>query len=357
MRGSGLRATGDLRLVLEEVGVRLALAAQSVETVGHTVTALAEGLEGSDAEGLVQAATTRLIGMALSGLAAPGGLWSPAVAAGTKRVPQDGKGGSGIRREGSQESRRTAIEGRILEDLPMVIVEVGTATSRQGDQLVAIGIEANGVKRVLGIQPGSGADREAVEGLVEGLYRRGLHAVNGSPLLLITEGTEAADAAFLARWPRSVRVAHCQKAVTERVLAHLNVDSQGAVRQEMQEAFGVAEASRALVRLEALEQRLRSRWPGAAASLSRHAAASLTVKRLCAGSPLERSVSTLSVLRTAVEQARLWGRDAQQGSGGTADPLLKGAALWEQRTRRVIGYEEMPRLALALAQTGLERTA
>ncbi len=150
-------------------------------------------------------------------------------------------------------------------------------------------------------------------------------------------------------------MAHYQKAVTERVLAHLNVESQEHVRAELREAFSNAEASRALVRLEALEQRLRSRWPGAAVSLGRHAAASLMVKRLCAGSALERSISTLGVLRTAVEQARLWGREAAGAS--TTDPLLAGAALWERRTRRVIGYEDMPQLALALVQTGLERTA
>ncbi|MHB8333106.1 MAG: transposase [Candidatus Dormibacteria bacterium] len=248
-----------------------------------------------------------------------------------------------------------AIQGRILEELPMVAVEVGTASSRKGSQLVAIGIDANGVKRVLGIQPGSGADREAVEALAADLYRRGLNAANGNSLLLITEGTEAEETAFLSRWPRSMRVAHCQKAMMEKVLAHLGVDSQEHVRKELQEAFGIADAARALVRLEALEQRLRSRWPGAAASLSRHAAASLTVKNLGVGGLLERSISTLSVLRTAVEQARIWGHEAQ--GVGSADPLPLGAVLWEQRTRRVIGYEEMPRLVDGLAQAGLERTA
>ena len=296
MRGSGAKASGDMRAVLGEIGRHLTQAAQSVEAVGRTVAALAEGLEGCDADGAVEAATTRLIGLALGGLTVPGELWPPATAAGTKRVP-DGRGGSGIRREGSQETGLMAIQGRILEDLPMVAVEVGTAGSRKGDQLVAVGIDANGVKRVLGIQPGSGADREAVEGLAADLYRRGLHAANGSSLLLITEGTEAEDAAFLARWPRSMRVAHCQRAVTERVLAHLSIDSQEHVRADLREAYDIADAPRALVRLEALEQRLRSRWPGAAASLSRHAAASLTVKRLCAGSTLERSISTLILQR------------------------------------------------------------
>ena len=351
VRGSGLKATEDVQGILEEIGGRLAQAAQSVEAMGQTVAALAEGLAGTDAEGLVQAATTRLIGLALGALAVPEGLSSLAVAG--KRASQGGRGVPAVRRGTSQEAGLVAIQARILEDLPMAVVEVGTAGSPRGDQLVAVGIEANGVKRVLGVQPGSGADREAVERLAADLYRRGLHAAQGS-LLLITEGTEAEDATFLARWPRT-RVGHCQRAVTEKVLAHLSDESQGPVREALQEAFGVTEAARALARLEALEQRLHSRWPGAAASLSRHASASLTVKRLCAGSRLERSVSTLAVLRTAVEQARLWGRDAQ--GADVSDPLLAGAALWEERTRRVIGYEEMPQFVAALAQTGLERTA
>ncbi len=185
MRGSGSKATGDLQTVLEEIGGRLAQAAQSVEVVGQTVAALAEGLAGADADGLVQAATTRLIGLALGGLAAPGGLWSPAVVTRTKRVQQDGRGVPGIQQEDGQEAEFAAIQGRILEELPMVVAEVGTASSRKGSQLVAVGIEAGGVKRVLAVQPGSGADRKAVGELAADLYRRGLHAANGNPLLLI----------------------------------------------------------------------------------------------------------------------------------------------------------------------------
>ena len=351
MRGSGLKATEDVQGILEEIGGRLAQAAQSVEAMGQTVTALAEGLAGADAERLVQAATTRLIGLALNMVAAPDGLSSLASAG--RRASQDDRSVFDVRRGASQEAALAAIEERILEDLPMAVVEVGTASFPRGEQLVAVGIEANGVKRVLGIQPGSGANREAVERLAADLYRRGLHAAQGS-MLLITEGTEAEDTTFLARWPRT-RVGHCQRAVTEKVLGHLSDESQGPVREALQEAFGITEAAMALARLEALEQRLQSRWPGAAASLSRHASASLTVKRLCAGGRLERSVSTLAVLRTAVEQARLWGREAQ--GADRADPLLGGAALWEERTRRVIGYEEMPQFLATLAQAGLERTA
>lgn len=346
MRGSGSVATGDLQAVLAEIGGRLTQAAQSVEAVGRTVAALAEGLTATDAEGLVPAATARLIGLAL------GGAWPTAAMGATAK---DGRDARSNRKESGQEIELGAFLGRILEDLPVVAVEVGSASCRKGDQLVAIGIEANGAKRVLGIQPGSGANREAVEQLAADLYRRGLHAANGGSLLLITEGTDAADAAFLGRWPRGMRVAHCQKAVMDKVLAHLSADDQEHVREELRAAYSIAEASRALARLEALEQRLRSRWPGAAASLSRHAAASLTVKRLGVGGMLERSISTLSVLRTAVEQARLWGREAQ--GAGSMDPLPLGAVLWEQRTRRVIGYEDLPQLVAALARTGLERTA
>jgi len=330
------QATSDVRAMLEEIGGRLTQVAQSVETVGRTVTTLAEGLAGVGAEGPVQATTRRLIELALGGLAVP---------------LTDPKGVSrGSRREKAAE--RIDIQGRLLEELEMAVVEVGTASSQHGDQVVAIGIEGNGSKRVLGIQPGSGADAEVVGALAEDLYRRGLHAANGSALLLITEGTYAQDEAFLSRWPRRLQVTHCQKAVTEKVLAHLGIEIQAQVRQELQSAFDIASASTALVRLDALEQRLRNRWPGAATSLRRHAAVSLTVKRLGLGRTLERSLSTLGVLRTAIEKTHRW-RNEVQGS----DPLLDGAALWEQRTRRVIGYEDMPQLLAALRKTDLERTA
>ena len=350
MKGS---AAGDLKAVLGEIGGRLEQAAQSVAAMGQMVAVLAEGLEGTDAERLVQAATTRLIGLALGEAAVPGGVRRTSDRSGD--APHDRKSIPGVGRAGDRGREQTSIQRRILEGLPMVVVEVGTVRAEGDDHLMAIGVEATGVKRVLGIQPGSGANRDAVAGLVVDLYRRGLHAANGTRLLLITEGTDAEDLAFLERWPQSMRVAHCQKAVTEKVLAHLGSDSQENVRKELREAFNIPDAARALVRLEAVEQRLRSRSPGAATSLSRHAAASLTVKHLCGGSVLERTISTLGVLRTAVEQARLWGRNAV-ADDGAAGPLYEGAALWEQRTRRVIGHEDMSRLALALAQAQ-ERTA
>ena len=115
-----MKATEDVQGILEEIVGRLAQAAQSVEAMGQTVAALAEGLAGADAAGLAQAATTRLIGLALNAVAAQDGLSSLAVAG--KFAAQEGKGVSAVPRRPIQEADRVAIQGRILEDLPMVLV-------------------------------------------------------------------------------------------------------------------------------------------------------------------------------------------------------------------------------------------
>ena len=117
-----MKATEDVQGILEEIGGRLAQAAQSVEAMGQTVTALAEGLAGADAERLVQAATTRLIGLALNMVAAPDGLSSLASAG--RHASQDDRSVFDVRRGASQEAALAAIEERILEDLPMAVVEV-----------------------------------------------------------------------------------------------------------------------------------------------------------------------------------------------------------------------------------------
>lgn len=63
--GIGFEGLRDAQAVLGEIRERLTQATQSVAAVGRPVTALAEGLRGAEAKAAVQAATARLIGLAL----------------------------------------------------------------------------------------------------------------------------------------------------------------------------------------------------------------------------------------------------------------------------------------------------
>lgn len=237
--------------------------------------------------------------------------------------------------------------GLFLDETPMAVVEIGTTSYRGNPAAVAVGIDPNGHKRVLGYRAGSTYDRITATAMCQELYARGLRPSEGTQLLAVTDGAEAIDQAFLERFPRAA-VAHCQRAVEENVLAHLAPDMREDARRELRSAWNLEDLAQAENDLAIVCDQWASLFTqgreGVWAQLDR----TLTVNRLGLGPALGRTLSTLCVLRTAVTECRRLGA---RNAGPGEDPFLLGVEGWLSATRRVIGHEGLAGLAKALGSS------
>jgi transposase-like protein len=67
--------------------------------------------------------------------------------------------------------------------------------------VVALGITREGVKVVLGFEPGASESAPVVKALVARLQTRGFGPIPGHRLLVVLDGSKPLERAVLARWP------------------------------------------------------------------------------------------------------------------------------------------------------------
>lgn len=260
------------------------------------------------------------------------------------------------RGRGPDADARTAGQGaevvpplrRSWQDTPLVVVQAATARSYGHSVLCALGISADGQKRVLGYRWDTTSMQGAAAAFIEDLFERGVKAPTESHLLWVTDGGQALDQAIARRYPGAHR-GLCRRAFSERVLAYVTKSAaEGEVRDALRRALGHApdEMRRGLDRLA---QSLVLPHPGAAQAVREGIEGVLVVPSLSLDPVLSASLASVATLRTAVAEAVRLGR---QTDGGEEDPLAAGSEQFERRTRRILGYEALSALEHALARPG-----
>lgn len=238
------------------------------------------------------------------------------------------------------EGKSSAPSSRVLTprapSRPPAVVEAGSpvvawiaACSRQQEWTsVAIGVDIEGNKQVLAVQGGSTS-----EALV---CRRLLEAVGESVRLVITDGSLTLDDTVRLRWDAPPFVAHCQSAVCQSVMAHLQGEKRRWAAEQLRRAWSQS-GPQAEAALKAVLADLRKSHPGAADRLARSLAATLVVDQLGVKSPLREHMVLAGVPRMAFLGAVKWG-------GVEPEALKAGLATWLRRTKRLPGYRALPGL-------------
>lgn len=226
---------------------------------------------------------------------------------------------------------------RQLVDVRYVVLFLGAVTVRGAWATVAIGVTADGVKRVLGLWRGCGADVVVARTAVEGLSARGLDVSQG--LLVVHDGSQALDAAVSRVWGRTAVIAHCQQCVWTDVLAHLPEQDRPRVRRELQ-AVSAASGEERSRQLVAVTAALTEAHPGAAQRLKRSGPALCSVSDLDVPSPLREHLQSLGPIRQL-------GTVAAQSRGSAAGPAAIREVLpaVQAGMRRISGYQALPALA------------
>lgn len=239
------------------------------------------------------------------------------------------------------------LKRRLWDRTPLVVVEAATVRSFGQSVLCSVGIDASGKKHVLGLAFKATSSQQGPSvAFVEDLFGRGVKAADGHHLLFVTDGGVALDQAIERRYPGS-HLGLCHAALRERVLAHLrHTPAELQTRSELGRALGQAQPDEIRRHLDRLGQSLSLSHPGAAASVREGLRGALVLAGLGPSPALYRSLATVSVLRTAIAEAAHLGRSQTALEG--EDAMALGVERWEEKTRRLMGYEGLEALSLAL---------
>lgn len=240
--------------------------------------------------------------------------------------------------------------GRDLSNLDLAALLLDGVHVHEHVLLVALGVDSDGQKHVLGVREGASENATACTALLSDLRERGLRTDRTT--LIVIDGSKALAKAVRDVFGSRALIQRCQAHKTRNVLEQLPEEARPSVHQALRDAYAAGDAERAKKMLTNLARRLRQDHPGAASSLDEGLDETLTVMRLGLPRRLERQLSTTNAIENLIGSVRLLGNRVKRWRGGrmilrwTVTAVADAAS----RFRRVTGAREgMAKLLRALA--------
>lgn len=216
--------------------------------------------------------------------------------------------------------------------------------------VVALGIDACGVKHPLGIWEGATENKAVCRRSLADLQGRGLSADEG--LLVVIDGSKALRAAVRDAFGDQAAVQRCRIHKQRNVLGHLPEAERPWVRRKLSEAWALDDAEAACRRLRELARALDQKRPGAAASLREGLEETLTITRLGLSieGALARTLRSTNPIESMLSVSRERSRNVKRWRGGEMVLRWSAAGILdaERSFRRVRGHRELPKLRAAL---------
>ena len=256
---------------------------------------------------------------------------------------------SSVSRAFVQRTRRALAQlmSRRLDDVRLAVLMLDGIELKGRTNIVCLGISTEGVKIPLGLWEGSSENATVATALLSDLVERGLDSEQGT--LFVIDGSKALRKAIRAVFGERMPVQRCLRHKERNVLDHLPERDRPALRRRLRQAWALDDPDRALARLQALAAELERSHPGAAASLREGVAETLTLSRLGITGSLKRTLASTNPCESMIERVRRTSRNVKRWQSGemalrwTAAGMLEA----ERQFRRVIGYRELAKLALA----------
>ena len=169
-------------------------------------------------------------------------------------------------------------------------------------------------------------------------------------MLFIIDGSKALRKAVRSVFGEPVPVQRCIWHKERDVMDHLPESERLAVRARLRRAWRETDHDRALEQLKRLAAELERTHPGAAGSLREGMEETLTVIKLGIKGKLRRTLestnpceSMIDTVRRTQRNIKRW-QDGEMGLRWTAAGMIEA----EKQFRKVIGYTQLPQLAIAI---------
>ena len=240
-----------------------------------------------------------------------------------------------------------ALMSRSLADLRLAALMLDGIELKGRCCVVALGITTDGIKTPLGLWDGSTENKTVTAHLLADLVARGLDVEQG--VLVVLDGSKALRAAVNDVFG-PVPVQRCVRHKERNVLEHLPERDRPAVKSRMRRAWASDNHQLALDGLRQLADELDRSHPGAAASLREGLQETLTLTRLGIRGRLKLTLMSTNPIESMIEIVRRTSRNVKRWQSGdmclrwTAAGMLEA----EQQFRKIIGYADLAKLAIAV---------
>lgn len=240
---------------------------------------------------------------------------------------------------------------RDLTDLKLCALLVDGLHVSDHTILVAMGIDLQGEKHVLGLAEGATENATACKQLLVGLEDRGLKFQHS--FLAVIDGSKALRRAIRDIFGSRAIVQRCQEHKKRNVTEQLPDYLKNEVRARMHAAYCAQNETAAHAQLLLLLQVLDKDHPGAAASLREGLEETLAVKRLGLPFSLERALSTTNIIENLMGSIRNATQRVQHWRNGSMIVRWVAMALIdaEPGLRPIAAKAHIPQLLKSLATT------
>jgi putative transposase len=240
-----------------------------------------------------------------------------------------------------------SLMSRPLADLRLAALMLDGIELKGRCCVVALGVTTDGVKTPLGLWDGSTENKTVTAHLLADLVDRGLDVEQG--VLVVLDGSKALHAAVNEVFG-PVPVQRCVRHKERNVLEHLPERDRPAVKTRLRRAWASDNYQLALDALEQLAAELDRSHPGAAASLREGLNETLTLTRLGIRGRLKLTLQSTNPIESMIEIVRRTSRNVKRWQSG--DMCLRWTAAGmldaEQQFRKIIGYADLAKLAVAI---------
>jgi putative transposase len=249
--------------------------------------------------------------------------------------------------EASREKLKALME-RPLGPLKLCAILIDGTPFKGRQMIVALGIDNDGRKTVLGLREGATENAAVVNSLLSELLERGLDFT--TPRLYILDGGKALHAAVKQHAGEAAFIQRCQVHKKRNVVDHLPEEYKGEVKRKMQNAYSMTEYADAKRALEGLHRELMHLNPSAARSLEEGLEETLTVHRLRVPEQLRKTLSSTNVIESAFSIVETVCRNVKRWRDGDHVErwVASGLLVAENQFRKVIGYRHIPALLSAM---------
>ena len=237
--------------------------------------------------------------------------------------------------------------GRQLADLRLAVMMLDGLELKGRMMIVALGITTEGKKIPLGLWEGSSENATVATALLSDLVERGLDPEQG--MLFVLDGSKALRKAVRSVFGE-VPVQRCIWHKERNVLKHLPERDRPPIKARLRKAWRETDYPRALEQLRVLAGELEHTHPGAAGSLREGMDETLTVIRLGIKGKLRRTLESTNPCESMIDTVRTTQRNVKHWSSGEMGLRWTAAGMLEaeKQFRKVLGYTDLPRLAVAI---------